>query len=226
GDNTLWVPGTDHAGIATQIVVERQLQAAGQDRHELPLILADKFGHLATKLDLSYNSLTSFKNINLFTNLNELILDNNELVDVAERAVDASVASGLEEPSTRADLLFSAMAPSSVVIISLRSWYRWYRGRKCSFSGFVGCTQACAREGPTPNKAHTRVSMSVYVHAGSAMSCKKGRARRTYVSSHLSGKLGIKRAQLRLQVAGAPEDRVPTVRRLQQLPRSQRAWCC
>ena len=29
GDNTLWVPGTDHAGIATQIVVERQLQDAG-----------------------------------------------------------------------------------------------------------------------------------------------------------------------------------------------------
>ncbi|HQY10004.1 MAG TPA: class I tRNA ligase family protein, partial [Burkholderiaceae bacterium] len=26
GHNTLWVPGTDHAGIATQIVVERQLQ--------------------------------------------------------------------------------------------------------------------------------------------------------------------------------------------------------
>ncbi|BAL96735.1 valine--tRNA ligase [Rubrivivax gelatinosus] len=35
GDNTLWVPGTDHAGIATQIVVERQLQEAGQSRHEL-----------------------------------------------------------------------------------------------------------------------------------------------------------------------------------------------
>ncbi|MEO6362788.1 MAG: class I tRNA ligase family protein, partial [Caldimonas sp.] len=29
GDNTLWVPGTDHAGIATQIVVERQLQENG-----------------------------------------------------------------------------------------------------------------------------------------------------------------------------------------------------
>jgi valyl-tRNA synthetase len=27
GKNTLWVPGTDHAGIATQIVVERQLDA-------------------------------------------------------------------------------------------------------------------------------------------------------------------------------------------------------
>ena len=29
GENTLWVPGTDHAGIATQIVVERQLDAKG-----------------------------------------------------------------------------------------------------------------------------------------------------------------------------------------------------
>jgi len=35
GDNTLWVPGTDHAGIATQIVVERQLQEQGQSRHDL-----------------------------------------------------------------------------------------------------------------------------------------------------------------------------------------------
>jgi valyl-tRNA synthetase len=35
GDNTLWVPGTDHAGIATQIVVERQLQEAGLSRHDV-----------------------------------------------------------------------------------------------------------------------------------------------------------------------------------------------
>ncbi|MBC7601141.1 MAG: class I tRNA ligase family protein, partial [Ramlibacter sp.] len=35
GFNTLWVPGTDHAGIATQIVVERQLQEQGQSRHDL-----------------------------------------------------------------------------------------------------------------------------------------------------------------------------------------------
>ena len=35
GHNTLWVPGTDHAGIATQIVVERQLQGQGQTRHDL-----------------------------------------------------------------------------------------------------------------------------------------------------------------------------------------------
>jgi valyl-tRNA synthetase len=35
GDNTLWQPGTDHAGIATQIVVERQLDAHGISRHDL-----------------------------------------------------------------------------------------------------------------------------------------------------------------------------------------------
>jgi valyl-tRNA synthetase len=35
GKNTLWVPGTDHAGIATQIVVERQLDAQKIARHDL-----------------------------------------------------------------------------------------------------------------------------------------------------------------------------------------------
>jgi valyl-tRNA synthetase len=35
GLDTNWVVGTDHAGIATQIVVERQLQAKGQSRHDL-----------------------------------------------------------------------------------------------------------------------------------------------------------------------------------------------
>jgi len=35
GDNTLWQPGTDHAGIATQIVVERQLDTQGISRHDL-----------------------------------------------------------------------------------------------------------------------------------------------------------------------------------------------
>ncbi len=35
GDNTLWQPGTDHAGIATQMVVERQLNAAGSHRREI-----------------------------------------------------------------------------------------------------------------------------------------------------------------------------------------------
>jgi len=35
GRNTCWIPGTDHAGIATQIVVERQLAVQGLSRHDL-----------------------------------------------------------------------------------------------------------------------------------------------------------------------------------------------
>ncbi len=35
GKDTLWQPGTDHAGIATQMVVERQLAAQGLSRHDL-----------------------------------------------------------------------------------------------------------------------------------------------------------------------------------------------
>src|SRR3990167_9717445 len=33
GKNTLWQPGTDHAGIATQMVVERQINQQGKTRH-------------------------------------------------------------------------------------------------------------------------------------------------------------------------------------------------
>src|SRR5436853_6944133 len=35
GFNTNWVVGTDHAGLATQIVVERQLEEQGKTRHDL-----------------------------------------------------------------------------------------------------------------------------------------------------------------------------------------------
>jgi len=35
GLNTLWLPGIDHAGIATQVVVERQLGRQGTSRHAL-----------------------------------------------------------------------------------------------------------------------------------------------------------------------------------------------
>ncbi len=35
GYNTMWLPGTDHAGIATQIVVERQLQKEGLDKRDI-----------------------------------------------------------------------------------------------------------------------------------------------------------------------------------------------
>ncbi len=35
GDDVLWIPGTDHAGIATQNVVERQLAQQGESRHDM-----------------------------------------------------------------------------------------------------------------------------------------------------------------------------------------------
>ncbi|HUR36994.1 MAG TPA: class I tRNA ligase family protein, partial [Terriglobales bacterium] len=35
GKKTLWLPGTDHAGIATQMMVERQLQSEGKQRQDL-----------------------------------------------------------------------------------------------------------------------------------------------------------------------------------------------
>src|SRR3990167_6209390 len=35
GENTLWQAGTDHAGIATQMVVERQLNQQGKTRHDV-----------------------------------------------------------------------------------------------------------------------------------------------------------------------------------------------
>jgi len=35
GDPTLWLPGFDHAGIATQVIVERELAKEGTDRHKL-----------------------------------------------------------------------------------------------------------------------------------------------------------------------------------------------
>ena len=35
GENTLWLPGTDHAGIATQMVVERKLAEEGINRRDL-----------------------------------------------------------------------------------------------------------------------------------------------------------------------------------------------
>ena len=41
GHNTVWVPGTDHAGIATQIVVERQLREQGINRHDMGLTPAE-----------------------------------------------------------------------------------------------------------------------------------------------------------------------------------------
>ena len=38
GRTALWVPGMDHAGIATQTVVEKQLRRGGVSRHDLGML--------------------------------------------------------------------------------------------------------------------------------------------------------------------------------------------
>jgi valyl-tRNA synthetase len=63
GFNTAWIPGTDHAGIATQIVVERQLQAQGIHRHDMGATPAEARKNFISKVwewkEQSGNTITS-----------------------------------------------------------------------------------------------------------------------------------------------------------------------
>src|SRR5690606_20544040 len=63
GHNTVWVPGTDHAGIATQIVVERQLQEQGISRHDMGPTPAEARKNFVAKVwewkEQSGNTITS-----------------------------------------------------------------------------------------------------------------------------------------------------------------------
>jgi valyl-tRNA synthetase len=54
GRPTLWVPGTDHAGIATQQVVERRLQKEGKTRHDLG---REKFVELTWKVKEEHHAI-------------------------------------------------------------------------------------------------------------------------------------------------------------------------
>jgi valyl-tRNA synthetase len=63
GFNTAWIPGTDHAGIATQIVVERQLQEKGISRHDMGPTPAEARKNFVSKVwewkEQSGNTITS-----------------------------------------------------------------------------------------------------------------------------------------------------------------------
>jgi len=56
-----------------------QLLIVGQGLPEIPLLLAEKYGSIVKRLDLSYNSISTLKNLEKFLHLEELILDNNSL---------------------------------------------------------------------------------------------------------------------------------------------------
>jgi valyl-tRNA synthetase len=63
GANTVWVPGTDHAGIATQIVVERQLKDQGISRHDMGTSPAEARKNFVSKVwewkEKSGNTITT-----------------------------------------------------------------------------------------------------------------------------------------------------------------------
>ncbi len=63
GLNTVWVPGTDHAGIATQIVVERQLRDQGVSRHDMGTSPAEARKNFVTRVwewkEKSGNTITT-----------------------------------------------------------------------------------------------------------------------------------------------------------------------
>lgn len=58
-----------------------QLCYIGQEVISVPEILGKMYGSKVKSLDLSFNSLTSLKHLELFSDLEELILDNNQLDD-------------------------------------------------------------------------------------------------------------------------------------------------
>ncbi|KAM4704452.1 LOW QUALITY PROTEIN: leucine-rich melanocyte differentiation-associated protein [Rhinophrynus dorsalis] len=62
-----------------EVVSETQVSYIGKDCTEIPAFLASKYGHLAKRLDLSFNLLRSLDGLECFECLEELILDNNQL---------------------------------------------------------------------------------------------------------------------------------------------------
>ncbi|CAH1795341.1 unnamed protein product, partial [Owenia fusiformis] len=58
-----------------------QLVCVGQDYSAIPPHIANSYGTMVTRLDLSFNRLRSLDGLEAFTSLEELVLDNNELND-------------------------------------------------------------------------------------------------------------------------------------------------
>lgn len=61
-----------------------QLSYVGQEAESIPGIIGRKYGKVVKILDLSYNQLRTLNGLNMFENLEELILDNNQLGDDLE----------------------------------------------------------------------------------------------------------------------------------------------
>eukprot|EP00041_Stephanoeca_diplocostata_P011347 m.187137 g.187137 ORF g.187137 m.187137 type:complete len:294 (+) comp18497_c0_seq2:74-955(+) len=73
--------GTEATNMDGVTFSDGQLSCAGKDWNEIPRKLAERYGSKARRVDLSYNELITLKNIELFKECEELILDNNSLGD-------------------------------------------------------------------------------------------------------------------------------------------------
>ncbi|KAG8186799.1 hypothetical protein JTE90_010693 [Oedothorax gibbosus] len=62
---------------------DEQLSYIGQDCYAIPAILGKMYGNKTRRLDCSFNSIRTLENLELFPYLEELILDNNDLNDLA-----------------------------------------------------------------------------------------------------------------------------------------------
>uniref|UniRef100_A0A8V0ZP65 Uncharacterized protein n=1 Tax=Gallus gallus TaxID=9031 RepID=A0A8V0ZP65_CHICK len=65
--------------MAGLVVSGAQVSYISQDCEEIPEFLGRKYGHMAKRLDLSFNLLRSLEGLKTFSYLEELILDNNLL---------------------------------------------------------------------------------------------------------------------------------------------------
>lgn len=65
--------------IAEITMSDREVMGAYRDLTSIPEYIAQRYGNLATRLDLSHNLLTNLVNLDKFTQLKELVLDNNEI---------------------------------------------------------------------------------------------------------------------------------------------------
>ena len=91
GYNVLWQPGTDHAGIATQNVVERELALKGTNRHEVG---REKFIQLVWEWKAKYGGMDA----SALRRLKELEAENQRLKRMyAELSLDHQILKDLVE---------------------------------------------------------------------------------------------------------------------------------
>lgn len=77
----LWVTSFVFVILSAVLYCCSQLSYVGQDCWKIPPVLGQMYGTKALFLDLSFNCLTTLQGVENFSNLEELVLDNNKLCD-------------------------------------------------------------------------------------------------------------------------------------------------